>query len=146
VRPVRREPTDPRGQRATDPRGQRSTGAASGLALSPLPTILIASAAVVLAFVLGRVTAGGGDDRQSVSSATVASTTTTTRVKTHTVAPGESLLAIASRYRVTADALAAANDINNQNRVFVGQVLTIPPTTFGPAATTTTTTTKPRRE
>jgi nucleoid-associated protein YgaU len=150
VRPVRRDPTDPRGQRPardrTDPRGQRASAAAPSRLLPALPTILIAFAAVVLAFVLGRATAGGGDDERSVSSAAVATTTTTTRVMTHTVGRGESLLAIASRYGVTVEALAAANEITNQNHVFVGQVLTVPPTTLSPALTTTTTTTKPRRE
>ena len=68
----------------------------------------------------------------------MASTTTTTRVVTHTVVKGESLLAIASHYGVTAEALAAANGITNQNHVFVGQVLTIPQTTGVPIATTTT--------
>jgi LysM repeat protein len=104
-----------------------------------VPTLLVASAAVVLAFVLGRVTVGGGDDERSVKAATVR-TTTTTRVVTHTVARGEGLLAIASRYGVTVDALAAANGITNQNHVYVGQVLTIPPTTLGPTQPTTTTT------
>jgi LysM repeat protein len=146
------EPTDPRGQRAaperSDPRGQRprreptdprgQPGIAGVRTLPAIPTLVIASAVVILAFVIGRATGGGGDE-SSVSVATVASTTTTTRVVTHVVAKGESLLAIASRYGVTAEALAAANGITNQNHVFVGQVLTIPQSTTIAAVTTTTT-------
>ncbi|HEY8218443.1 MAG TPA: LysM domain-containing protein [Acidimicrobiia bacterium] len=146
-----REPTDPHGQRPardrTDPRGQRATYAGPSRLLPALPTLLIASAAVVLAFVLGRATGGGGGEERSVSAATVGTTTTTVpRPTMHTVARGESLLGIASKYSVTADALAAANGITNQNHVFVGQVLTIPPTTLNPALTTTTTTTRPKKK
>jgi nucleoid-associated protein YgaU len=138
-----RDPTDPRGQRParerTDPRGQREA-AGPPRVLPMVPTLVIGAALVLLAFVLGNVTSGGGGDEASVTAATVASTTTTTRVVKHTVARGESLLGIASRYGVTAEALAAANGITNQNHVFVGQVLTIPPTTaVAPAPTTTTT-------
>ena len=148
----RRYPTDPHGQRAapdrsdprgqppprepTDPRGQRSVTTVRSL--PAIPTLVIASAVVVLAFVLGRASGGGGDEA-SVTAATVHGTTTTTRVLKHTVAKGESLLAIASQYGVTAEALAAANGITNQNRVFVGQVLTIPPSTTATVAATTTT-------
>lgn len=105
--------------------------------LPAIPTLVIASAVVVLAFVLGRATGGGGDEA-AVTTPTVQSTTTTTRVIKHTVAKGESLLAIASQYGVTAEALAAANGITNQNHVFVGQVLTIPPSTTATVATTST--------
>jgi LysM repeat protein len=142
MRPPRdpRYPTDPRGQRPaperSDPRGQ--PGISSVRTLPVIPTLVIASAVVVLAFVIGRATGGGGDEA-AVTSNTVQSTTTTTRVITHTVARGEGLLAIASQYGVTAEALAAANGITNQNRVFVGQVLTIPPSTTATVATTSTT-------
>jgi lysozyme len=77
-----------------------------------------------------------------VSAATRASTTTTTQL-THTVARGEGLLAIASRYRVSVDALAAANDISNPNQVFVGQVLVIPPSTLAAPPSPPPTTTSP---
>jgi lysozyme len=106
-----------------------------------VPTLVIAAVVVVLAFVLGRVTSGGGDDGETaVKSAAVETTSTTEEVKKHTVKSGESLLGIASQYGVTAEALAAANGINDQNHVFVGQVLTIPPSDIAPIETTTSTT------
>jgi LysM repeat protein len=109
-----------------------------------VPTLTIAAVVVVLAFVLGRVTGGGGDDGDgSVQAASVRTTSTTKAVEKHTVKPGESLLGIASQYGVTAEALAAANGITNQNHVFVGQVLTIPEAAIEPIASTTTSTTKP---
>ena len=143
VRPPR-EPTDPRGQRPvreqTDPRGQRASSNGPPRLFPATPTIIIATALVLAAFLLGRVTSGGGsDEKAAVATRTVASTTTTTRATKHTVTRGESLLGIASQYGVTLDALIAANGITNQNHVFVGQVLTIPqPTGSVPASTTTT--------
>jgi lysozyme len=112
-----------------------------------VPTIAVAGVVVLLAFVLGRASAGGGGEAAVRAPATrQATTTTTTRDTTHTVAQGESLLAIASRYGLTLDQLAAANGITNANKVFVGQVLKIPSpfpsaSTTLPASTTTTTST-----
>jgi LysM repeat protein len=105
-----------------------------------LPTLAIAFVLVVLAFVLGRVSAGGGGDA-AFSSAPTERTTTTTRVIRHTVASGESLLGIASKYRVSPEELAAANGITDANRLFVGQVLVIPESTSVTTGATTTTTT-----
>lgn len=161
--PPRRDPTDPRGQQyppprdPTDPRGQPAArrrpatgrsgngrGRGARLGLPVVPTLAVVTVVVVLAFVLGRLTGGGGDDGDSaVRTASAETTTTTEEVTKHTVKSGESLLGIASQYGVTAEALAAANGINNQNHVFVGQVLTIPPSSIEPIATTTTPTTKP---
>lgn len=45
---------------------------------------------------------------------------------THTIAPGETLYSIATRYGTSAEALAAANGLNNPNQIFVGQVLFLP--------------------
>lgn len=45
---------------------------------------------------------------------------------TYTVQPGDSLTAIAGRYGITIDALAAANNMTTTTRLLVGQVLTIP--------------------
>lgn len=45
---------------------------------------------------------------------------------THTIAPGETLFSIATRYGTTADALAAANGLSNPNQIYVGQVLFLP--------------------
>jgi LysM repeat protein len=45
---------------------------------------------------------------------------------THVVQPGENLYRISLRYRVSLLALASANGISNPDRIFVGQVLTLP--------------------
>ena len=50
----------------------------------------------------------------------------TDSTRTYTVQSGDTLGSIASRYGVTTDALAEANDIKNENVIEVGQVLTIP--------------------
>lgn len=44
----------------------------------------------------------------------------------HTVAPGEVLSAIAAQYGVTVEAIVAANNLEDPNRLEVGQVLLIP--------------------
>ena len=43
-----------------------------------------------------------------------------------TVAPGDSLSAIAARFGVSVSALAGANGLHDPNRIVVGQVLTVP--------------------
>jgi len=105
-------------------------------ALPSIPTLLIASTAVVLAFVLGRAT-GGGETVVKRVVAAPATTTTTGAPILHTVARGESLSAIASKYGIEAGVLAAANGITDFNQVLVGQVLTVPAP--APVAVTTTT-------
>jgi putative chitinase len=45
---------------------------------------------------------------------------------TYTVQPGDSAIKIARRFGIDEEALLAANAITNPNRVYVGQVLTIP--------------------
>jgi LysM repeat protein len=54
---------------------------------------------------------------------------TTTSGATHTVAPGQSLSSIATRYGVSSSAIASANGIADPNRIRAGQQLTIPGTT-----------------
>ena len=108
-----------------------------------VPTLVGVGLAVLLAFVLGRASAGGGGGEVTAATVNTAATTTTTRVTTHAVARGESLLGIANQYGITLDALAAANGITNANHVFVGQVLQIPPaggptTVLSPSTTSTT--------
>lgn len=44
----------------------------------------------------------------------------------HTVQAGETLASVAGQYGLTADELAAANNLTNVNQLDVGQVLTIP--------------------
>jgi len=96
------------------------------------PTVGIALAAVILAFIIGHVTAGGGGGSNTVASTvtTGASTTSTSAAATtHIVARGETLSAIASQYKVDPAALATYNGITNPSHIFVGQVINIPPAT-----------------
>lgn len=46
--------------------------------------------------------------------------------QTHTVSPGDNLSTIAQRYGVAIAALVSANDLNNPNRILIGQLLRIP--------------------
>lgn len=50
---------------------------------------------------------------------------TIARAQVHEIQPGETLSAIALRYGIAVDALAAANGIANPDLIFAGQVLTI---------------------
>ena len=129
------------GGRASRARAPR-TGSSPGLPL--VPTLAVAGTVVVLAFVLGRTTAGGGEVAVRARAPREASTTTSTRETTHTVLQGESLLGIASQYGLTLDGLAAANGITNTNHVFVGQLLKIPPVLVTVTTRPVTTTTKKR--
>ena len=138
VRPAR-----PGGARRPAAAGRGGYGGSGGWsprgsigALPAIPTLLIASVMVVLAFVLGRSTGGGDTVVRRVVAAPAATTTTGAPIM-HTVARGESLSAIASKYGVEPSVLAAANGITDFNQVLVGQVLTVPAPT--PVAVTTTT-------
>lgn len=52
----------------------------------------------------------------------------------HVVVPGDNLSRIAARYGVSVNALVAANNIWNPNRIYVGQVLVIPTGYYPPPA------------
>lgn len=47
-------------------------------------------------------------------------------VLVHLVAPGDTLASIGREYGVTAEEIAAANNLQNPNEIFVGEVLIIP--------------------
>ncbi|MFO7590716.1 MAG: LysM domain-containing protein [Acidimicrobiia bacterium] len=140
VRPVR-SARPQRGPGASDRRvggsGGWSPGGSMG-ALPAIPTLLIASVVVVFAFVLGRATGGDTVVRKVVAAQDAATTTTGVPVQ-HTVVRGETLFAIANKYGVLPDALAAANGITDFNQVLVGQVLLVPAPAPAPVAVTTTT-------
>lgn len=57
---------------------------------------------------------------------TIPAASATSAAGVHTVRRGESLSAIAARYRVRTADLAAANRIRNRNRIYAGQRLRIP--------------------
>lgn len=126
-------------------RERRRIGFPGGM---PNPPLLLGGVMVVLfAFLLGRCTAGGGDevatDTVSSTIATVLTTTTLFNIL-HTVQANESLAIIASKYNVTIDQIAIANNIGNANNIFVGQQLKIPPPT--PVTTIPVTTTKAKKK
>jgi LysM repeat protein len=136
---ARRDATDPRGYR----NGVRMAVPASRWELADglptIPTVLIAVAAVVLAFIIGHATGGGGGSAAvatSQTSPTVVATTTTVPA-THTVAVGESLSSIAAMFGLTTQDLAAYNNISNVNHVFTGEVIKIPPATTPTTVPTT---------
>ena len=56
----------------------------------------------------------------------------------YVVQPGDTLLAIATRYGITVDAILAANNLTNPDFVFSGQRLVIPVIGSAPVATATT--------
>jgi LysM repeat protein len=66
-------------------------------------------------------------DTSVADSADAADTTDEAQAaSTYTVAPGDSAFKIARRFGIDEGALLEANNISNPNRVYVGQVLTIP--------------------
>lgn len=56
---------------------------------------------------------------------TTTTTTTTTSTKTYTVKSGDTLTAIASKYKTTVAKIAADNNIKNVNLIYVGQKIKI---------------------
>ena len=72
----------------------------------------------------GGTASGAATDSGSGSS--TAGATGSTSGNTYTVASGDTLAAIANRFDVDLDALISANNIENQDVISVGQVLTIP--------------------
>ena len=71
-------------------------------------------------------TGSGGAAAPGGSGSSAAGATGSTSGNTYTVASGDTLAAIANRFNIDLDALIAANSIENQDVISVGQVLTIP--------------------
>ena len=71
---------------------------------------------------------GGGTGTGTAAGASASGATGTTSAdgSTYTVASGDTLASIANRFNVDLDDLVAANNIENQDVISVGQVLTIP--------------------
>jgi LysM repeat protein len=137
---ARRDATDPRGYRNGVRMAVPTSRWEVADGLPTIPTVLIAVAAVVFAFVIGHATGGGGGGGSAAATSQTSPTvvaTTTTVPATHTVAPGESLSSIATAFGLTTQDLAAYNNISNVNHVFTGEVIKIPPAT-GPATAPTT--------
>jgi LysM repeat protein len=103
-----------------------------------VPTLLAAITAVILAFVIGRATAGGGSETTTRASKVDTTTTTTTQAPfTHVVGRGDTLSSIAAKYGISVGELKAANGITNDVAV-LGAEYTIPrvATTTTSASTT----------
>lgn len=69
---------------------------------------------------------GSGGAAAPSGSGSAAGATGSTSGSTYTVASGDTLAAIANRFNIDLDALITANNIENQDVISVGQVLTIP--------------------
>ncbi|MEX0663379.1 MAG: LysM domain-containing protein [Acidimicrobiia bacterium] len=122
---------------------RRRIGLPSGM--PPPPVVLGGVMALLFAFLLGRCTAGGGNEVSTgTGTSSAAATTTTLFETTHVVEENETLAAIADQYGITINELAVANGIGDANRIFVGQVLKIPPKT--PVTTTSTTLKKNKKK
>jgi len=108
--------------------------------LPTVPTLAIAAVIVIIAFVLGRATAGGGGDSGASTTATTHKAQTTTTIggtpSTVIVQAGQTLNQIASRNGLDVNALAQYNGITDINHVFVGEVIKIPPAGYSVSTTT----------
>ena len=81
----------------------------------------------------------GEDSAVTTTSTTVPQTTTTFVRREYTVQNGDSLFTIAQKFNISAPALVELNKIKNPDRVPVGTVLLLPPSTgFVPIGATTT--------
>ena len=79
------------------------------------------------AIVVGRtLRLPGGDAAQAATGVPLVTAVATTPSRTYTVAPGDSLSAIAVRFGVSTAELAAANGLKDANTIVVGRVLIIP--------------------
>jgi LysM repeat protein len=77
----------------------------------------------------------------TTSSATTSSATTSSSGRTYVVRPGDTLVGIATRHRVSVSRLAAANGLRTDSWVYVGQLLVIPDASSASSASTSTSTT-----
>lgn len=96
-----------------------------------------------LAIISGLLTDGSGSPDASSDTTTAATTTTlpsaTTAPRKYVVQPGESLFAIALKFKLSAPALVALNNIKNADNVAAGTELLLPPSNgFVPIGATTT--------
>lgn len=94
-----------------------------------------------LAIISSLLTDGNGSSAAATTT-TSSSTTSTTllvAVREYTVQPGDSLYTIAEKFDLSAPALVELNKIKNPDRVPVGTVLKLPPSSgFVPIGATTT--------
>lgn len=95
-----------------------------------------------LAIISSLLTDGGDKVANDTTTSSTSSSTTTTSivsVRDYTVQPGDSLYTIAERFNLSAPALVELNKIKNPDRVPVGTVLKLPPSSgFVPIGATTT--------
>jgi lysozyme len=74
----------------------------------------------------GNAPAPAEPDEQATTTTSNSESASTTTATTYTVKAGDTLSRIAAHYGISADALAQANHISDPNKIYVGQVLTIP--------------------
>jgi hypothetical protein len=89
--------------------------------LAPLPAVLPESTEIP-----PEPTPLSPSTRELVIPAPTVTPLPTATLQIYEVQPGDNLTTIARRYGVTIDALMAANNINNPNRIIPGEVLLIP--------------------
>lgn len=89
--------------------------------LAPLPAVLPESTEIP-----SEPTPLSPSTRELVMPAPTVTPLPTATLQVYEVQPGDNLTTIARRYGVTIDALMAANNINNPNRIIPGEVLLIP--------------------
>jgi LysM repeat protein len=101
-----------------------------------------AMASLLLLAIPGCGRSGGGEAIEAASTTTTAAATTTTQAPDppYVVQPGDSLSAIAERFGVSVDEIAAANGITDVDTITAGDTLVIPrgPSTTGPTTTSST--------
>jgi LysM repeat protein len=102
------------------------------VAICVLVVLVAAAIAVLTQLDLGDdASSKGGERRARITTTTTAAPTTTTlalrKAMQYTVQQGDTLSAIARRFRVTTGAVVLLNRLTSPDRLTVGQTLTIPP-------------------
>ncbi|MEK7278874.1 MAG: LysM peptidoglycan-binding domain-containing protein [Chloroflexota bacterium] len=80
-----------------------------------------------------RIPAGGGGETAASAAPAAPETPAVTSPGMYTIARGDTLRSIASKFGITTTALAAANGLSDPNRIYYGQALAIPGANGEPA-------------
>ncbi len=104
------------GQRLTLPGGSGSSSSSGSTEQATRPATIPTS----------NSSSGSSSNSSSGSSSSSSSGSSSSSSSTHTVRSGETLSALASRYKTTVRAIVDANDLASASLIYVGQKLTIP--------------------